>query len=180
MLQKHTSEVRTSRQDLDQEQRFFTFKATQLIWLGLGIIEALIALRIVLKLIGANPESLFTAFIYNFSQIFLVPFEGMVGTPAAGGMVLELSSIIAMVVYALLGWILERIVWVIFYRPRGSVVGVTEKTTHEPVASMQTTTRQTTSHEPVASVQTTTRQTTTHEPVASVQTTTREEYSEET
>jgi hypothetical protein len=151
MLQKRMSEVTTSRRELDQEQRIFTFKATQLIWLFLGLLEALIALRIGLKLIGANPDSLFAAFIYNFSYIFLFPFEGLIGTPAAGGVVLELSSTIAMMVYALLAWAVERTVWLLFYRPRGSAVGVTQTTTLEPVAAVQTT------PEPVAVVQTITR-----------------------
>lgn len=142
MSQNRVSEVRTSQRESNQEQRIFSFKATQWIWLGLGIIEALIGLRVVLKLIAANPESPFAAFIYNVSAIFLYPFAGLVGTPAAGGMVLELSSIIAMLVYALLAWGLERIVWVIFYRPRGSVVGVTQTTTREPDAVVQTTTRE--------------------------------------
>jgi hypothetical protein len=65
-----------------------------------------------------------------------------VGTPASGGVVLELSSIIAMLVYVLLAWGLERIVWVIFYRPRGSMVGVTETITREPDAVVQTTTHE--------------------------------------
>jgi len=34
-----------------------------------------------------------------------------------------------MVVYALIAWALERIIWLIFYRPRGPVVGVTQTTT---------------------------------------------------
>jgi len=46
-------------------------------------------------------------------------------------MVLEISSMIAMVVYALIAWALERIIWVIFYRPRGPAVSVTETTTSE-------------------------------------------------
>lgn len=152
MLQKRMSEVTTSRRELDQEQRIFTFKATQLIWLFLGLLEALIALRIGLKLIGANPDSLFAAFIYNFSYIFLFPFEGLIGTPAAGRVVLELSSIIAMVVYALLAWAVERTIWLLFYRPRGSAVGVTQTTTLEPVVAIQTT------PEPIAVVQTITRE----------------------
>jgi YggT family protein len=176
MSQNRMSEVRTSRREVGQEQRLFTFKATQLIWLGLVLLEALIALRIGLKIIGANPDNLFAAFTYSVSQVFLFPFEGLVNNPARGAMVLELSSIIAMVVYAMLAWAFERIVWLIFYRPRGSVVGVTQTTTSEPVAVLQTTTR-----EPVAFVQTTTRepvavvQTTTSEPVAVLQTTTHEE-----
>ena len=144
MSQQRVSEVRTSQRESNEEQRIFSFKATQWIWLGLGIVEALIGLRVVLKLIAANPESPFAAFIYNVSAIFLYPFAGLVGTPAAGGVVLELSSIIAMLVYALLAWGLERIVWVIFYRPRGSAVGITQTTTSEsaPVSVRHTPTRE--------------------------------------
>jgi hypothetical protein len=146
------SEVRTSQRDSNQEQRLFSFKATQLIWLALGLLEALILLRIGLKIIGANPESLFAAFVYNFSYIFLFPFEGLIGTPSSGSNVLELSSFIAMGVYALLAWAFERVVWLIFYRPRGAVVNVTQQTTTgEPVAVIQAPLR-----EPVAVMQTTT------------------------
>ena len=125
------SAVRTSQNEPGQEQRIFSFKATQLIWLFLGILEAMIALRILLKLIGANPESPIVALIYGFTYLFLFPFEGMTATPAAGGMVLELSSFFAMGIYALIAWAVERIVWLIFYRPRGAVVAVTETTTNE-------------------------------------------------
>lgn len=112
----YSEDVMTQREE-DREQRLFSFKATQLIWLAFGLVEALILMRIVLKLIGANPASLFAALIYDVSYIFLFPFEGLVGTPAAGGFALELSSIIAMIVYALLAWGIERIVWILFYRP---------------------------------------------------------------
>lgn len=140
MVPHQVTEVRTSQRELDQNQHLFTFKATQLIWLGLGLLEALIALRIGLKLIGANPNSLFATFVYNFSDIFLFPFAGLIGAPVVGDMVLELSSIIAMGVYALLAWAVERIVWMIFYRPHGPVVGITQTTTREPDAVTRTTT----------------------------------------
>jgi hypothetical protein len=123
------SAVRTSQNEPGQEQRIFSFKVTQLIWIFLGLLEALIALRIGLKLIGANPESPIVALIYGFTYLFLFPFEGMTATPSAGGMVLELSSFFAMGIYALIAWVVERIVWVIFYRPRGATVAVTETTT---------------------------------------------------
>ena len=125
------SEVRMSQREPEREQRIFTFKATQLIWLFLGILEVLIALRIGLKLIGANPDSPIVALIYGFTYLFLFPFEGMTATPAAGGMVLELSSFFAMLIYALIAWAVERTVWVLFYRPRGAVVGTTQTTTSE-------------------------------------------------
>ncbi len=40
----------------------------------------------------------------------------MIGTPAAGGIVLEVSTLIAMLVYGLIAWAVERIIFVIFYR----------------------------------------------------------------
>ena len=131
MSNDRMTEVKSVQQEPEREQRIFTFKITQLIWLGLGILEALIALRIGLKLIAANPGSPIVALIYGFTNLFLFPFEGMTATPAAGGMVLEISSFFAMLIYALIAWVVERIVWVLFYRPRGPVVGVTQTTTSE-------------------------------------------------
>ena len=125
------TEVTSSQREPEREQRIMTFKATQLIWLLLGILEVLIALRIGLKLIGANPESLIVAGIYGFTGLFLFPFTSLIGSPAAGNMVLELSSMFAMLIYALVGWAVERVFWLIFYRPRGAMVGVTETTTSE-------------------------------------------------
>ena len=120
------TEITSSQQEPEREQRIFTFKATQLIWLMLGILETMIALRIMLMLIGANPGSDIVAIIYALTAPFLFPFAGLVASPAAGYMVLEVSSMFAMIVYALLAWAVERTVWLIFYRPRGPVVSVTE------------------------------------------------------
>jgi hypothetical protein len=129
--ENRVSAVRTSQNEPEREQRIFTFKATQLIWLLFGILEALIALRIGLKLIGANPESPIVALIYGFTYLFLFPFEGMITSPTAGSMVLELSSMFAMLIYGLIAWAVERTVWLMFYRPRGPVVAVTETSTSE-------------------------------------------------
>lgn len=129
--ENRVSAVRTSQSDPEKEQRIFTFKATQLIWLLFGILEALIAIRIGLLLIGANPESPIVAMIYGLTGLFLFPFTGLVGSPSAGNFVFEFSSLFAMLIYALLAWAIERIVWLLFYRPRGPVVAVTETTTSE-------------------------------------------------
>jgi YggT family protein len=114
-------EVRTTQNDPGRGQRVATFKITQLIWLALGLLEAVIALRVLFKLIGVNGANTFAAFLYNVSNLFVAPFASLVGAPAFGGMVLEISSIIAMIVYLLIAWALERIVYVLFYRPRGPV-----------------------------------------------------------
>jgi len=129
--ENRVSEVRTSEREPEREQRIFTFKASQLIWLLFGTLEVLIALRIGLKLIGANAESPIVAMIYGFTSLFLIPFVGLIASPTVGGMVLEISSLFAITVYALVAVGVERLVWLIFYRPRGPVVGVTETTTSE-------------------------------------------------
>ena len=131
MSNDRTTEVRSVQQEPEREQRIFSFKVTQLIWLFLGILEALIALRIGLKLIGANPGSPIVALIYRFTSLFLFPFEGMIATPSSGSIVLELSSFFAMLIYALIAWAVERTVWLLFYRPRGPMVGTTQTTTSD-------------------------------------------------
>ena len=123
MNEVHTDEVRTTEvYTSGHPERAFTFKATQLIWLALGILEVLLALRVALKLIAANPGNMFASLLYSFTDLFLFPFAGLTQTPSAGGMVLEIHTLIAMVVYALAAWALERIVWVLFYRPRDTQV----------------------------------------------------------
>jgi len=113
--------VKTTQHEEGREQRIATFKATQLIWLSLGLLEVLLALRVVFKLIAVNADNLFASILYFVTGIFVAPFASLTGAPALGNMVLEISTIIAMFVYLLIAWGLERIVYVLFYRPRGPV-----------------------------------------------------------
>ncbi len=97
-------------------------RLTQLIWLVFGLVEGLIALRVLLKLIGANPASPFAALIYSITDFFLWPFFGLTATPQFNNLVLEIPSIIAMLVYALLAWVLVKVLWVLLYhQPSRSV-----------------------------------------------------------
>lgn len=126
-------EVRTTQIESGREQRIAAFKATQVIWLLLGLLEAALALRFVFKLIAVNADNAFASLLYSATNLFVAPFASLVGSPAAGGMVLEASTIIAMIVYLLVGWALERIVYVLFYRPRGPVsVSQTTVAEHTP------------------------------------------------
>ena len=114
-------EVRTTEHESGREQRVATFKATQLVWLLAGLLAALIALRILFKLIGVNASNPFATLLYKVTDIFVAPFASLMGAPAAGGMVLEISSVIAIIVYLLIGWAIARAIYVLFYRPRGPV-----------------------------------------------------------
>jgi len=154
--------IRTTQYESGREQRIATFKATQVIWLLLGLLEAAIALRVVFKLIAVNPGNPFAGLLYNVTNLFVAPFASLVGSPAAGGMVLEVSSIIAMIVYLLVGWAIERVVYVLFYRPRGPVsVSQTTVAEHTPQpapvgVNQTTTTERTTTQTPASASQTTT------------------------
>jgi uncharacterized membrane protein len=113
--------VKTTQHEQGREQRIATFKVTQLIWLGLGLLEVLLAMRVVFKLIAVNADNLFASLLYFVTGIFVAPFASLTSAPALGNMVLEISTVIAMIVYLLIAWALERIVYVLFYRPRGPI-----------------------------------------------------------
>jgi len=141
-------EVSTSQHESGQEQRVASFKVTQLIWWVLGLLEALLGLRFLFKLIGANPNNPFAIFLYELTDFFVRPFATLTGTPTAGNMVFEFSTLITMIVYALVGWGLERLFYVIFYRPRGPVsLKQTTVSDHIPLQSSSSTTRTTTTED---------------------------------
>lgn len=76
----------------------------------LGVVELLLAFRFVFKLLGANPNNGFVAFLYSIAGIFTAPFSGIFNPFITSGLaaksVLEPSAIIAMAVYAVLAWCL--------------------------------------------------------------------------
>ena len=131
MTEQRKTEVRTTQHEPGSEQRLHTFKAMKLIWLGLGVIEVILGLRFLFKLIAVNPGNSVVSLLYRITDLFLFPFAGLIGTPASGGMSLEISTLIAMIVYALLAWGLVKLVEIIFYRPRAASVNVTESTSSE-------------------------------------------------
>ena len=81
-----------------------TDRTVRIIYLVFGIIEVLIALRVVLKLLAANPFAGFTSLVYNVSEPFLVLFQGVFPNTQSQGSVLEISSLLAILVYALIAF----------------------------------------------------------------------------
>lgn len=77
----------------------------------IGIIEFLLALRILLKLLGVSSGAPFVQWVYETTRPLLTPFEGMFPTSTLPvGFVLEMSTLIAVIVYAFLGVLLESII----------------------------------------------------------------------
>ncbi|MDZ7726216.1 MAG: YggT family protein [Candidatus Campbellbacteria bacterium] len=74
-----------------------------------GIILLILSLRLVLRLFGANPNVEFTQFTYNVSAFFLEPFQGIFPTASLEGATFEISTLFAIIVYALVGSLLTAI-----------------------------------------------------------------------
>jgi YGGT family len=85
-------------------------RAAMITYLILGILEALLITRVILKLLAANPGSSFVRFVYNISALLVAPFQGIFPTPATQNSVLELSSLVAIAVYALIAWGIVRLI----------------------------------------------------------------------
>jgi uncharacterized membrane protein len=103
-------------------------RVSTLIWLIFGVIIGLIAIRVVLKLIVANPQNTFADFIYSLTNVFLWPFFGLTNTSMTStGMTLEISSIIGMVIYALVAWVIVLLVRTLFSKSSARKVETYEK-----------------------------------------------------
>ena len=88
----------------------FAERAAMIIYLVLSLVEALLITRVILKLLAANPEAGFVRVIYDRSALFVAPFQGIFPTPATQNSVLELSSLVAVAVYALIAWGIVRLI----------------------------------------------------------------------
>lgn len=89
----------------------------RVMWYLLGLLEGLLAIRFLLALLGANPNNAFASLIYGITGPFVAPFRTLFATPAAGGSVFELYTLVAMLVYLLAWWAIVRLIEVVANRP---------------------------------------------------------------
>jgi len=94
-------------------------RVVNIVYFLFGVLQVLLGIRLVLHLIGANEGNAFAAFINTLSLPFVALFAGLVQNPVLSGTsVLEITTIIAMVAYSLLAWLIGRILWLVLSRPR--------------------------------------------------------------
>ena len=115
---EHTDVVTT---DPYAPRRTSVAKALQFVYLIFGVIEALIAIRFVLLLLGANPNAGFTSFIYGVTRPLVAPFEGIFGAPNLTHGVFDPASLVALVVYPLLGWVIYWLLWIALGEDRTAI-----------------------------------------------------------
>lgn len=77
----------------------------RIVWYVTGIIIALLVLRLILLMLAANDTNAFVGFIYALSGFFAAPFFGIFSyQPTYGQFTFEVSTMVAIVIYALIGW----------------------------------------------------------------------------
>ncbi len=77
----------------------------RIVYFVLGVVEVILLLRFILRFLGANQSSDFVRFLYNLSHVLVGPFNGIFNdqTISSNG-VFEISTLVAMLVYALIAW----------------------------------------------------------------------------
>lgn len=84
-----------------------------LMWL-FGLIEGLIAVRFILKAVGANATAAFATLIYGVTDPLVGPFVGVLATPTFGPSIIELPALLAILIYFLIGMLLTRLIRILF------------------------------------------------------------------
>ena|SRR5487761_277346 len=82
----------------------YNFRATAVVGFIVGIVDVLIAARFLGKLLGASASSAFVNGIYQVSGVLVSPFTGIFGDTGNKTNTFETASLVALVVYAVIGW----------------------------------------------------------------------------
>jgi len=79
-----------------------TVMAQRIIYYIGGLLIAILAIRLLFQLLGANQGSAFVDVLYGISGVFVAPFFGIFGEPTYGNSQFETSTFVAIIIYALL------------------------------------------------------------------------------
>ncbi len=85
-----------------------------IIYFIFGLLDILLAFRLILKLTGASTSSGFVNLIYDITRIFILPFEGIFNQGSADILettsVFEPATLVALVVYGILAWGIVKLI----------------------------------------------------------------------
>jgi YggT family protein len=84
-----------------------------------SVIEVLLVLRFFLKVFGADPNNPFGTLLYGLTNLLMAPFGSLLPAPTFGNSVLELTTLLALVIYPVFGWIVSRTVQLMQYHEQG-------------------------------------------------------------
>ena len=87
-----------------------SYAAKRVVGVLFGLVEVILCARLILKLLGANPANSIVKAIYNVTQFFVGLFEGIFGkVSATEGSVFEPATLIAIIVVAVVAWLVLRL-----------------------------------------------------------------------
>ncbi len=101
------------------EQGRYNFRAAAVVGFIAGVADIVIAARFLGKLLGASSQSAFVSFIYQVSSPLVAPFKGIFGNAGSSTNSFETASLVAIVVYAVIGWGIVMLIRIIT-APRGT------------------------------------------------------------
>ena len=101
------------------EEGRYNFRAAAIVGFVVGVADILIAARFLGKLLGASSQSAFVSFIYQVSSPLVAPFKGIFANAGSSSNSFETASLVAIVVYAVLGWGIVMLIRIIT-APRGT------------------------------------------------------------
>lgn len=91
--------------DQNQQRAYMRYWMDTVIYGILSALEIILLLRFIFKLLGANTGNWFIQFLYGFTNPLVWPFHGIFNDFTSGSQsVFEFSTLIAMLIYALLAW----------------------------------------------------------------------------
>lgn len=82
----------------------------RIVWLITAVVDVALAMRFIFMLLGASTQAAFASLLYGLTFPLVAPFEGMFNTQSRGGSVLEPASLVAIVVYTLIGWVIVAVI----------------------------------------------------------------------
>lgn len=106
-----TTERTTESVPVRDRDNGFARVAVNVIYFLEAVLLTLLGLRFLFRLFGANPDNGFANFIYTVSHPFVAPFFGLFNYDenlTTGHF--EVATLVAIVVYALLAWLLVKLV----------------------------------------------------------------------
>jgi uncharacterized protein YggT (Ycf19 family) len=114
----HHPRVSTNREVVEDDDTDYVASAhnanvaERIVWLIAGIILALLGLRFVFALFGANPNNGLAQFVYNASHPFVVPFFNLFNYNYVDNGVgrIEIFTLVAILVYGLIASLIARLV----------------------------------------------------------------------
>ncbi len=85
-------------------------KKNQVVWYVIGVINALLVLRLLFLLLGARNVG-FSSFLYSITNPFVNLFNGIFAVPKfEGGAYFDTAAVLAIIVLTLVGWGLSALI----------------------------------------------------------------------